>query len=130
MPFFYLRISALKQAPLYTKVYPLTHPMSNTACAKGSALVSIHCLSSKENEENTDQAMPINGARSPRWRTRRKHQWKTSVTRQWQKHCNLTACLCLGRQQSTRSAARSRLARGSAQAGCGNSGDDPRAGER
>jgi hypothetical protein len=36
--------------------------MSNTACAKGSALVSIHCLSSKENEENTRQAMTINGA--------------------------------------------------------------------
>jgi len=29
------------------------------------ALVSIHYLSSKGNEENTDQAMPINGARAP-----------------------------------------------------------------
>jgi hypothetical protein len=32
---------------------------------------SIHWLSSKENEENTDQAMAINAARSPRRRARR-----------------------------------------------------------
>jgi len=77
--------------------------MSNTACAKGSVLVSIPWLSSKENEENTGQAMSINGARSPsvegkagqRW----KHRWKASMTRQCLKHRNLTACLCLGRQE-------------------------------
>jgi hypothetical protein len=59
--------------------------------------------SSKENEETTDQAMTINAARSLRWSARRgsggKHRWKASVPLQWQKHCNLTACLCLGRQE-------------------------------
>ena len=53
------------QCAFFIKVYPLPHPMSNTACAKGSARVSIPCLSSKENEDDTEQAMTSNDARSP-----------------------------------------------------------------
>ena len=63
------------QCAFFVKVYPLPLPMSNTACAKGSALVSIHCLSSKENEDDTEQAMTINGALPP-VEAKAAHQWK------------------------------------------------------
>ncbi len=36
---------------------------------------------------------PVESKAGQRW----KHQWKASVTRQWQKHCNLTACNLPGR---------------------------------
>ncbi len=92
-----------------------------------------HCLSSKENEDNTGQAMAINDARSPsveskvgqRW----KHRWKH------QRHANgrntatsPPACALADRKMPVRL----RVVvskRGSEQAACGNnsgnSGDDP-----
>jgi len=45
----------------------------------------ILCLSSKENENNTDQAMTSNGARCP-CRARRKHRWKPAVETSDGKH--------------------------------------------
>jgi len=47
---------------------------------------------------------------------------ETSVTRQWQKHCNLIACNLSGRLRVTASVG------DVCKAGCGNSDDDPRVG--
>jgi hypothetical protein len=62
---------------------------------------SILCPSSKENKENTGQAMAINDARSLGGEQGapavKETVMETSVTRQWQKHCNLTACNLPGR---------------------------------
>jgi hypothetical protein len=46
---------------------------------------------------------------------------ETSGDRQWQKHCNPSACLCLGSRLVTCGGGKIREQAG----GCGNSGDDP-----